>query len=133
MGFWIFMTCMALLIPGILIALGSVFQKAAPMEINCLYGYRTSLSMKSKETWEFANRMFGRLAYRVGWILTPISLAVMLLTLFRSDELVGTAASILVTLQLIPLLGIIPIVERAMRKKFNADGSPKEEQNEKGK
>ena len=126
MGFWIFMTCMALLIPGILVALGSVFQKAAPKEINYIYGYRTSLSMKNKETWEFANRMFGRLAYRTGLILTPLSLAVMLLTLFRSDEIVGTVGSILVTLQLIPLLGIIPIVEKALRKNFHSDGKPKE-------
>lgn len=126
MGFWIFMTCMALLIPGILVALGSVFQKAAPKEINYIYGYRTSLSMKNKETWEFANRMFGRLAYRTGLILTPLSLAVMLLTLFRSDEIVGTVGSILVTVQLIPLLGIIPIVEKALRKNFHSDGKPKE-------
>ena len=50
MGFWIFMLIMDLLIPVTMIGFGSYFMKNAPKEINAVFGYRTSMSMKNKDT-----------------------------------------------------------------------------------
>ena len=52
MGFWIFMLIMDLLLPFTMIGFGRYFMKKAPKEINSVFGYRTSMSMKNKDTWE---------------------------------------------------------------------------------
>lgn len=49
MGFWIFMLIMDLLIPFTMIGYGRSFSKKAPKEINAVYGYRTSMSMKNSD------------------------------------------------------------------------------------
>ena len=54
MGFWIFMLIMNLLIPFTMIGFGRHFMRKAPQKINGIYGYRTTMSMKNRETWEFA-------------------------------------------------------------------------------
>ena len=46
MGFWIFMLVMILLIPITMIGFGKLFLKQAPGEINAVFGYRTTMSMK---------------------------------------------------------------------------------------
>ena len=48
MGFWIFVLIMDLLIPCVMIGFGKYFMKKAPNEINAMFGYRTSMSMKKK-------------------------------------------------------------------------------------
>ena len=50
MGFWIFMLIMDLLLPFTMIGFGRYFMKKAPKEINSVFGYRTSMSMKNKDT-----------------------------------------------------------------------------------
>ena len=56
MKFWIFMLIMDLLLPFTMIGFGRYFMKKAPKEINSVFGYRTSMSMKNKDTWEFAHK-----------------------------------------------------------------------------
>ena len=51
MGFWIFMLIMDLLIPFTMIGFGKMFLKKAPDQINYVFGYRTSMSMKNQDTW----------------------------------------------------------------------------------
>ena len=60
MGFWIFMLIMDLLLPFAMIGFGRYFMKKAPKEINSVFGYRTSMSMKNKDTWEFAHKYCGK-------------------------------------------------------------------------
>ena len=69
MGFWIFMLIMDLLIPFTMIGFGYIFLKKAPKNINTLFGYRTTMSMKNKDTWEFAHKYCGKLWYVWGMIL----------------------------------------------------------------
>ena len=64
MGFWIFMLVMDLLIPVTMVFIGKRFQKKPPKEINGIYGYRTAMSMKNKETWKYAHRCCGKLCQR---------------------------------------------------------------------
>ena len=51
MKFWIFMLIMDLLLPFTMIGFGRYFMKKAPKEINSVFGYRTSMSMKNKDTY----------------------------------------------------------------------------------
>lgn len=67
MAFWLFMLIMNLLIPFTMIGFGFYFQKHPPKEINELFGYRTSLSMKNEDTWKTAHVQFGRVWLIWGW------------------------------------------------------------------
>ena len=66
MGFWIFMLIMDLLLPFTMIGFGRYFMKKAPKEINSVFGYRTSMSMKNKDTWKFAHKYCGNPSYAEG-------------------------------------------------------------------
>lgn len=122
MGFWIFMLIMNLLIPFTMIGFGEIFCKRPPKKINNFYGYRTTMSRKSKETWNFAHQYFGRIWRIGGWILLPITVVAMLFVLGKGDDTVGFYGGILEMIQCIYL--IIPIIptEFALRKHFDNNG-----------
>ena len=71
LGYWLFMLAVSLLMPLTMIIFGRHFMHNPPKDINSSYGYRTSMSMKSRETWDFAHRYFGRLWVILGLILLP--------------------------------------------------------------
>ncbi len=83
MAFWLFMLIMNLLIPFTMIGFGFYFQKHPPKEINELFGYRTSLSMKNEDTWKTAHVQlhvqFGRVWLIWGWFSAAFSFPCMLL------------------------------------------------------
>lgn len=125
MKFWIFMLVMNLLVPLTMIGFGKLFLKCTPGKINALYGYRTSMSMKNEETWVFAHLYAGKLWYRWGRILLPVTVLAMLPVFGKDTDTVGTWGGILCLIECIPLIGVIPPTERALRKNFDKNGKPK--------
>ena len=123
MGFWIFMLVMDLLIPFTLIGFGKCFLKTAPKEINTTFGYRTTMSMKNKDTWEFAHRYCGKIWYISGLVMLPISLIIMLVILGKTENIIGTIGSLVCVVQLIPLIGAIIPTERALKRNFDENGN----------
>ena len=125
--FWIFMLAMDLLIPGVMIGFGREFQKNPPTEINPGYGYRTTMSSKNQDTWDFAQKYMGELWYRAGrWLLIP-SVLPLLLVLGRDVGTVGMAGLAVSGVQLVVMLGTILVVERALKKNFDKNGKRKTE------
>lgn len=122
MGFWLFMVVMDLLIPVMMIGFGSVFEKYAPAEINNVFGYRTAMSKKNRDTWEFAHRYLGRLWRIWGWILVPISLIILLLVLGKDENVVGNVGAVLCFGQMAPMILTVICTEWALRKKFDKNG-----------
>lgn len=122
MGYWLYMLGVCLVIPLTMMIFGSHFMHNPPKEINGSYGYRTSMSMKSRETWDFAHRYFGRLWFILGLILLPLSAAAMLFLLGESVKAIGNSSLIIMGVQLLFL--IIPIfpTERALKKNFDRFG-----------
>ena len=122
MGYWLFMLAVSLVIPLTMIIFGRHFMHSPPKEINGSYGYRTSMSMKSRETWDFAHRYFGRLWFILGLMLLPLSAAAMLFLLGESVKAIGNSSLIIMAFQLLFL--IIPIfpTERALKKNFDQFG-----------
>lgn len=125
MGFWIFMLLMDLLIPLTMIGFGKYFLKKAPKNINAVFGYRTSMSMKNKETWEFAHKHCGKTWYICGLVLLPVSIIVMVLVLGKAENIIGSVGGVLCGIQLIFLIGSIIPTERAIRKAFDVNGYPR--------
>ncbi|MEL7608698.1 MAG: SdpI family protein [Bacillota bacterium] len=126
MGFWIFMLIMDLLIPLIMIGFGSYFAKNAPKEINWLFGYRTTMSMKNKDTWEFAHRYSERIWRKVGWIMLPSSVIVMIASFGQDADTVGVFGTILCLAQLAVLIASIFPTEAALRRAFDENGRHRE-------
>ena len=125
MGFWIFMLVMDLLIPFTLIGFGKYFLKTAPKEINTIFGYRTTMSMKNKDTWEFAHKYCGKIWYISGLVMLPASLIIMLVILGKTENVIGTIGGLVCFVQLIPLIGAIIPTERALKKNFDKNGNRK--------
>lgn len=124
--FWCFMLVMAMLIPGCMIGLGRSFMKNPPGEINGGYGYRTTRSMRNRETWAFAQRCSGRFWYRAGWPMLAVSLVWMLLLYGKDVKAVGNAGLILTAIQMLPFLAVIPATEGALKREFDDLGRKRE-------
>lgn len=123
MGFWIFMFTMDLLIPCTMIVFGKSFLKNAPKEINAVFGYRTTMSMKNRNTWEFAHKYCGKIWYICGLVLLPLSIIPMFFVIGKSKDTIGTLGGILCAIQLIPLIGSIFPTEVALKKNFDRNGN----------
>ncbi len=125
MGFWIYMLLTVLLIPSIMLGFGSYFIKKAPKEINMLFGYRTNMSTKNKDTWEFAHNFCGKLWRRFGIVLLPFSVIVMAFLFGKDKDAVGNVATALTFFQLIFIFVSIILTEKSLKKTFDKDGNRK--------
>lgn len=125
MGFWVFMLIMDLLIPLTMIGFGKCFLNKVPGEINPVFGYRTSMSMKNKDTWEFAHNYCGKLWYRCGLLLLVITIAAMLCVIGKSEDTVGMTGGLICGAQMIPMIGSIVPTEIALKRTFDKDGNRK--------
>ena len=127
MGFWFFMLAMGLLFPAIMIQFGAFFTKTAPKKINYLFGYRTDMSMKNRDTWEFAHKYFGKLWFRFGLLLIPITVIPMLFVIGNSENVVATVGLIVGFVNTVTLIVPIFFTEKALNKAFDKDGNRKAE------
>lgn len=125
MFFWIFMFSCNLLIPLVIIIFGWVMLKHPPKKINGVYGYRTSMSMKNQDTWDFAHKVCGRLWWKIGWAMLLLSAVVQLPFINGDNSTIGMAGIILCIIQCLILIGSIFPVEKALKENFNPDGSRK--------
>lgn len=122
MGFWLYCTVMCLLVPALMLYFGWRFLNKPPKNINSIYGYRTSRSMKNQQTWDFAHQVCGKLWFRVGAVMLPLSLLAMLPALGRDVEAVGTWCIPVVGVQLVVMIATIFPVEKALKRKFDKYG-----------
>ncbi|WP_194190540.1 SdpI family protein [Clostridium chrysemydis] len=114
-----------LLIPGVMILFGGLLLKKPPKEINGLYGYRTTMSMKNKDTWDFANKAIGKLWLTLGIALFMITVISLTVILGVNKELLGKYGLVLFYLQIAALILSIFPVEIKLKKKFNRNGTIK--------
>lgn len=117
------MLAMDLLIPLIMTGFGWYFSARAPRKINPVFGYRTAMSMKNQDTWEFAHRHSGRIWKICGLILLPVTVVPMLFVIGGDEGTVGTVGGIVCGVQLAVLIGSIFPTERALRKNFDKEGN----------
>ena len=122
MAFWIFMFVMDLLIPLTMIGFGKGFIKHPPSEINGFFGYRTSMSMKNKETWQFAHHYCGKVWVILGWIGFAMCVVILPMVLGKDKDCIGMVGGIVCAIQCVFLIVSILPTEVALKKKFDKDG-----------
>ena len=122
MGLKIFIFSCNLIIPIVMLFFGVKLRNHSPKNINGIYGYRTSMSMKNKETWEFAHQYCGRLWMRLGFIILIISIIFSLIAFTCDYKVLGIIDSIIVAIQTIVLFVSIFSVEKELKKNFDENG-----------
>ena len=127
MEFWIFMLAMGLLFPVVMILFGTMFMKSAPKKINDIFGYRTDMSMKNRETWEFAHKYFGKLWFHFGLLLIPITVIPMLFVIGNTQTVVAAVGLIVSFVNTVTLIVPIFFTEKALNRTFDKDGKRKAE------
>ena len=119
---WFIMLGSNLLYPMLMLIAARLFIKGAPKNINSLYGYRTTMSMKNQDTWQFAHAVAGKFWFRWSWVSLVIAIVPMLFTLGQSEDTICTVGLVLTVVLLIPLVAVIPHTETALRRTFDEDG-----------
>ena len=116
------MLLMDLLIPLTMIGFGKLFLTKTPKNINAVFGYRTTMSMKNRDTWEFAHKYCGKLWFRCGLVLLPLSVIPLIFVLNGNIDTIGTVGGVVSVIQLVPLVGSIFPTEAALKKTFDKNG-----------
>ena len=129
MIFVTFVECLfsAELIPVLCFIFGILLYKHEPKKINGYYGYRTVRSMKNEDTWKFANNLLGRLWLGGGAVLIVISAAAVLAVNASRPDMFSAVSGLAVIMDLVFMAASIIRVESALKKRFNDDGSRRED------
>ena len=124
-----FVECLfsAELIPVLCFIFGILLYKHEPKKINGYYGYRTGRSMKNEDTWKFANNLLGRLWLGGGAVLIVISAAAVLAVNASRPDMFSAVSGLAVIMDLVFMAASIIRVESALKKRFNDDGSRRED------
>ena len=80
------------------------------------------MSMKNKDTWNFAHKYCGKILYLGGLIILPLSIIPLLFVIGKDTQTIWTAGGIISGFQLLPLLWPIILTEVALRKTFDKNG-----------
>ena len=127
MAIWIGIAFTVIIIPALMIICGKYYIKKVPKNINHFVGYRTTRSMKNKETWKFAHNYMGKLWYKYGIVLFVISAVLMLLTIGQDEDAVGGLAAIITMVQVFVMIVPGVLTEKALKENFDEEGNRKAE------
>ena len=122
MWFFVSMFISNLFIPLIMLVGGYFMCKKPPKEINSVIGYRTKMSKKNIDTWEFAHDYCGRLWLKLGIALFIPTAIVQIPFVHSSDNVIGNMTLIVEIVQLVVLIGSIVPVEKALKRTFDENG-----------
>jgi len=109
-------------LPVLMIILGQVLLKKPPKNINGIYGYRTSMSMKNKDTWEFAHQYCGNLWVKTGIAMLPVVVLWQVITARLSMWSI-----LLAPIESAVMLVTVVLTEIALHKTFDRNGARKKE------
>jgi hypothetical protein len=124
-GFLIFTLVCDFLLPVLMLLGGALFLFCTPKKVNGWYGYRTRLSMRTKETWRFAHRYFGRRWLIFGGVELGVTIGAVLAILFAGGgEALEGWSLVCMTVQLVGLVLPIAPTEKALRTQFDRYGCP---------
>ncbi len=106
--------------PVTLIVLGLIYRFRPPKEINKISGYRTSKSMRSQKTWDYAQKRLADTFPGLGLALFLVISLDKLVLPFKQEYL----SLFNVGFVLLALIVLIFVIERELQEKFDAKGNP---------
>lgn len=104
------------IIPLLIVLIGYLMNKYPSKKINYFIGYRTFNSMKNENNWKLANQYCGKLWFKIGLIMLIISILLFIFNLLKIITFTENMLSIIVLIQIIPLLISIFFIENKIKK-----------------
>lgn len=121
------------LLPLVMVICGMSYTKKAPKRISKLSGYRTKMSMKNRETWDFAHKYLGDLWFKLGAPLLAVTSVVSLVVFRENDKKILFWCYVIVAIQLVIMITPIYFTEKALKANFDENGKWRKEAKEKWK
>ncbi len=122
MFFWLSMLVIVLLIPLLVLGFGVRFSKSAPRDITAVFGYKTTRSTMSWDTWTFAHAQLGKLWKLMGLIMVVVSAGLFTLVIKQGVDTVSIFTILLMLAQAIAIGVSIIFVEKSLKKNFDDRG-----------
>ena len=113
------------IVPAVMIIAGAIMLHKAPQKMNPFFGYRTSMSMKSQETWKFAHALCGKLWVVIGCVLLPLSALPLPFIWGSQPAEIEKIGGVVTIVQVAVLLCSVAYVEYSLRKNFDKHGDRK--------
>ena len=119
------------LLPLVMVICGMSYTKRGPKKITRLQGYRSKMSMKNRDTWDFAHKNLGDLWFKLGAPLLAVTSVVSLLVFRESTKQITTWCCVIFVIQL--AIRVLPVfyTEKALKENFDENGKWKKGAKEK--
>lgn len=123
MEIWFLMLVCGLLFPTIMLVAGKLFLKGIPKKINGVIGYRSPMSIKNADTWQFAHTVAGKFWWKWGWPCLVLSVIGMLCVLGQTENTIAIVGLCIMCVMTLPIFGVFAHTEKALRNTFDKDGN----------
>ena len=110
------------LLPLVMVLCGMSYVKRGPKRISRVQGYRSRMSMKNRDTWDFAHKYLGDLWFKLGAPLLAVTSVVSLLVFREEDGAMMTWCCVILVIQLILMVTPIYFTEKALKANFDEHG-----------
>lgn len=124
MGDNVIIAVVDMLLPLTMLGLGLMIWLTKPGYGDAL-GYRTTWSLKSKETWERAQGLFGRLCTITYAVISFISLVAGLVPIIWKLDISGIITCVLYLVQFVSVFVVIGVTDGLVAREFDKDGNRK--------
>ena len=119
------------LLPLVMVICGMSYTKRVPKKITRLQGYRSKMSMKNRDTWDFAHKNLGDLWFKLGAPLLAVTSVVSLLVFRESTKQITTWCCVIFVIQLAIMVLPVFYTEKALKENFDENGKWKKGAKEK--
>ena len=119
------------LLPLVMVICGMSYTKRGPKRITRLQGYRSKMSMKNRETWDFAHKNLGDLWFKLGAPLLAVTSVVSLLVFRETTKQITTWCCVIFVIQLVIMILPVVYTEKALKENFDENGKWKKGAKEK--
>ena len=119
------------LLPLVMVICGMSYTKRGPKKITRLQGYRSKMSMKNRDTWDFAHKNLGDLWFKLGAPLLAVTSVVSLIVFRESTKQITTWCCVIFVIQLAIMVLPVFYTEKALKENFDENGKWKKGAKEK--
>lgn len=121
MNYFVLMIAIFLL-PVVMVICGMSYTKKGPKRISKVQGYRSKMSMKNRETWDFSHKYLGDLWFKLGVPLLAMTSVVSLLVFRESDERILFWCTVIMVIQIVIMALPVYFAEKALKTNFDENG-----------
>ncbi len=121
--FWFYMLILDLIIPCLMFLIGRYFLNTDPKKYVRILTYRTTMSMKNEDTWEFTHHHIGNLWRKCGMVMAPLAAAAMLFMIRSQHQTMFYFSIVVCCIEMIIMMGTLLSTSFVIWRYFDRDGN----------